>query len=77
MKWPTPPTVGDRVRRAAPEGELGRLYHVRAIVDVDDNGFWHVVLRTWSNERQDWAYVIECAAAWHVGLYKPEAWGSK
>ena len=25
MKWPTPPTVGDRVRRAAPEGELGRM----------------------------------------------------
>lgn len=65
---PPPPAIGATFRNARPTSPL---FHVRAIVDVEPDGYFHVVLRFWSPAR-GWSYLIENAFAFRSGgTYQP------
>ncbi len=67
---PPPPAIGATYRSASP---MSPLYHVRAIVDVEPDGYFHVVLRFWS-KRRGWCYLCENAFKFAPGmLYTPTA----
>jgi hypothetical protein len=67
-----PPKVGDRLRRIAPPGQQGDLWHVVATFQAPDEPHERAVARTWWPGKQRWHYqVIDWLEA-DVGLFRQD-----
>lgn len=71
VEW-VPPSVGARLRKAAPPGDPGELAHVMALVETPDDGT-HVVIRSWWPTKRRWNYQVIGASAFIVGLWRAES----